>query len=370
MLNQRIDSYIEPLLKRVLETDKFGICFAPIQLESTSSSCDKAEGDRFKLLIPYAKHTVTWDIYFDSQRPKLGPDFIFNDDSFLIDTNIDALCHKVPSLAKWDVNNENALLNVLMELLLCYKQHQIELLQTQERIGMEYNLLMNSMEINVEDMEVILLPFGSKPTEARFLIRLSINVPKLEDETHTRENDTTMLCITFYGPTWNRINPQIFLSKYLEHVINKSYQLPHYPPDKLLSDYVVEVKKKLEEKVRLLVESEHQRKLFLARVLAVQHQSLVEYDSDKYSSMSFLIDKQDFTFLVNISLPPNFPSKRPTVTLTSVYHTTNARQPYKENLENFKYSSDWMLMEMIQEIFNSIDAHIDKFKQKSIRTCS
>ncbi|XP_076296830.1 BRISC and BRCA1-A complex member 2 [Lasioglossum baleicum] len=377
MLNQqythlsRIDSYIEPLLKRVLEANKLGICCGTIQVESTSSSCDKAEGDRFKLLIPYARHTITWDVLFDSQRPELGPDFIFNDDTFLIDMNIDTLSAKVPSLAKWNVNNENALLNVLMELLSCYRQHQIELLQKQERFEMEYSVLMNSTEIAQEDVEVILLPFGSKPTEARFLISLSIN-PQLDEEheTYGPENETAMLLVTFYGPNWNRIMPQIYFSKYLEYVLNKSYQLPHYLSDKLLNDYVVEIKKNIEEKIRSRVECRQKRKLFVMTALALQAKSVLEYDSKDYYYIAFLFVKKDFSSVVIITLSPNFPSIKPTITLKSPYHMTVDRQSYHENLENFKYSPKWFPVDMIDEIFKSINTNIDKFKLKSIQTCS
>lgn len=90
-----------------------------------SSSCGSVQGDRFKLSIPYARQNLTWNIFFDSQCPEMGPDFIFNDNTFLADMDVDALSTKVPSLAKWNPNDENALLNVLKELLSCYKQHQV-----------------------------------------------------------------------------------------------------------------------------------------------------------------------------------------------------------------------------------------------------
>lgn len=55
----------------------------------------------------------------------MGPDFIFNDNSFLADIDIDTLSVKVPSLTEWNPNDKHALLNVLIELLSCYKQHQV-----------------------------------------------------------------------------------------------------------------------------------------------------------------------------------------------------------------------------------------------------
>ena len=66
-----------------------------------------------------------WNVLFDSQCPEMGPDFIFNDQTFLMDPDIDILSTWVPSLVKWNPNNTDALLNVLMELLLYYKEHQV-----------------------------------------------------------------------------------------------------------------------------------------------------------------------------------------------------------------------------------------------------
>jgi len=66
-----------------------------------------------------------WNVLFDSQYPEIGPDFIFNDQNFLIDPDIDTLSSQVPSLVEWNPNNTDALFNVLVELLLYYKEHQV-----------------------------------------------------------------------------------------------------------------------------------------------------------------------------------------------------------------------------------------------------
>ncbi|CAN8008657.1 unnamed protein product, partial [Ixodes pacificus] len=39
--------------------------------------------DRFKLLLPYAGQSVTWEVIFQAHRPEFPPDFIFDDMSFL-----------------------------------------------------------------------------------------------------------------------------------------------------------------------------------------------------------------------------------------------------------------------------------------------
>ncbi|XP_078037659.1 NAD(P)HX epimerase isoform X1 [Augochlora pura] len=379
MLLGRIDSYIEPLLKRVLEANELEISgeqssrrlSRAIQIETISSSCDKAEADHFKLSIPYAKQTLTWNVFFDSQCPEMGPDFLFNDDTFLMDMNIDTLSARLPSLAKWNVNDQNALLNVLMELLLCYKQHQVQLLQKQDRLKGEYDMLMSSPSIAQEDVEVMLLPFGSKPMEATFLLSLSIDVSQLIDRPFQSQNDIAMLLVTFYGPNWNRIMRQIHFSKYLEQVLDgtSTLELPHYPIDKPLTHYVLETKKYIEEKVKSLVQILESRRLFIAAMLNYQRFSLIEYDACSFQSISLLLSDQDFHFMIDTKLPPSFPPHKPIVTIVSIYHMNNTRDPYSEIFE-FPYSAKWRPDRMVKEIFKQLMTYINKFKTNSVGFCS
>lgn len=102
-----------------------GVCCGLIKLDSVSSSCNKSKNDCFKLSIPYAGEHLVWSVLFDAQYPEMGPDFIFNDQNFLADPDINTLSTWIPSLTKWNPNDTDALLNVLSELLLYYKEHQV-----------------------------------------------------------------------------------------------------------------------------------------------------------------------------------------------------------------------------------------------------
>lgn len=106
----------------------------------------------------------------------------------------------------------------------------------------------------MEDIEVMLLPLGAKPTEARFLIRISMDFSRLPPRVNQSQNEEAMLIITFYGPDWNRIVPQLYLSKTLEEIFGglDSLHIPPFPPNKYLMDYVPEMKNVIEEKVYLV----------------------------------------------------------------------------------------------------------------------
>jgi len=84
-------------------------------------------GDRFKLIIPYAGQSVTWEIVFNSVLPHFPPDFHFDDDTFLSDPEIELIEETVPSLANWDCQDSKSLLKVICELLALYRKYQVSI---------------------------------------------------------------------------------------------------------------------------------------------------------------------------------------------------------------------------------------------------
>ncbi|EFN76708.1 BRISC and BRCA1-A complex member 2 [Harpegnathos saltator] len=366
-----IDPYTEPLLKRVLHSKRLGISYGGVKLNKGPTSCNKSSNDCYKLTIPYAYENLLWTVLFDSQYPEIGPDFIFNDQTFLMDPDIDILSTKVPSLVKWDPTDSDALLNVLVELLLYYKEHQIESLAQQgDRLQFEYSTLVGNTELHVDDIEVILLPLGGKPVEARFLIRISMDccLPPCVDKLHDNE---TMLHITFYGPDWNRIIPKLYLSKTLEKAFGgpDSLHLPPFPPTtKYLMDYVPEVKKYIEEKINAVVECFEKRKDFLAALLMIQSCSLLEYDTKEFDYCTIMLEQLDFHVLVHFYLPPGFPKESPQITLYSVYHMTPQGAMYKEVLEDVPYSPRWSMHQMVIKCLTHImDKAVPKFHKNSVK---
>ncbi|XP_029032777.1 BRISC and BRCA1-A complex member 2-like [Osmia bicornis bicornis] len=369
-----VESHIKPLLMDVLSTDKIGVCHGSVELHSVSSSCGKVEGDRFRLLIPYARQNLAWNVFFDSQYPEMGPDFIFNDNSFLVDTDINTLSVKVPSLTEWNPNDKHALLNVLIELLSCYKQHQMQLLQKQDKLQLECNMLMTSTEVKPEDVEMILLPFGSKPTEARFVISLSVDVSQLEARTYKSESDAAMLLIIFSGTDWNRIIAHIFFSKSLEEALGgpRALNLPPLPPNKFLIDYIPEVKKCITDKINSINQSLIKRREYISAILAVQFPSVQEWDSVKYSYITMVLsDQEDFHVMVKIELPAGFPNEKPIILLNSLYHMEGPHSAYSEVFEDFPYKVNWDSFFKVKKLLLCIKHAIKSFKQNTVKNyCS
>lgn len=356
-------------MQRVLQNQKLGVCYDVIGMDAISSSCGKANGDCFKLSIPYAKQNLDWNVLFNSLCPEMGPDFIFNDESFFSDIDIDKLQSDVPSLANWNANDKDALLNVLTELLSCYKQHQIELLSKQSRLELEYRVLVESTGIEISDVEIILLPLGGKPTEARFLINLTVDVSELPERSNSTDDCMAQLIVTFSGENWNRIQPELRFSKSLDNLlgVTSGLRVPPFPADKCLMDYVPEIRKFIEKKVNTVVENLNKKSLFISCVLLRQLEAVIEYDTVEFNFVSLLLDDKEFKYLVMIQLPTGFPEDRPLITLQSIYHQTPQQAMYSETLEDFPYRSKWQQDKMVDSILECLEVAVQKFKTNCIK---
>ena len=101
-----------------------GACRRQLKILDFQSKDGKVT-DCIDLAVPYADQVLKWTILFDTERPELGPDFFFNDETFLADPNVETLMKCVPSLANWNYLDSNSLLVVVKELLLYYKEYQV-----------------------------------------------------------------------------------------------------------------------------------------------------------------------------------------------------------------------------------------------------
>nr|XP_050854993.1 BRISC and BRCA1-A complex member 2-like [Vespula vulgaris]XP_050854994.1 BRISC and BRCA1-A complex member 2-like [Vespula vulgaris]XP_050854996.1 BRISC and BRCA1-A complex member 2-like [Vespula vulgaris] len=370
-----IDTYFEPFLNSVLSKDRLGVGWGVIKLDSIFSSCGKTKGDSFKLSIPYAGQNLVWNVLFDSQYPELGPDFIFSDETFLMDPDIENLSRYVPSLAKWDYKNNNALLKVIVELLSYYKEHQVQLLKKQgQRLNLEYSMLIET--VPQEDIEVILLPMGTKPIEAYFSIRLDIDFSQLPTRINQSQNDAAMLLVTFCGPDWNCVVPNLYLSQSLEETFSgaASLHIPPFLPNSYLTAYIPKVKELIMDKINTIVQCYESRKKFVSALLLLQRDSIIEYDAVEFHDITLLLEHRDFYFLVHFHLTSMFPMEKPSIKLQSVYHMTAQGNLYSEELNN-NYNCSiitniqrWNPRQMISKILMYIiEKEVPKFQEKSTK---
>ncbi|XP_043270772.1 BRISC and BRCA1-A complex member 2-like [Venturia canescens] len=365
MLNQNqinlpdIDEAFEKFVRRVLETQTFGVTRKPIELRCVSSS-SKKKADRFTFAIPYARHTLQWTVLFNSNCPEMGPDFEFHDELFLANPDCDTIETHIPSLANWEAIKPDSLLCVLNELTLCYKQHQIDLLSRNEQhLHLQYTTLIDNADVCSKDVEIILLPDAESPNEVRFVIQLAMDFSRLPGRSHNAVNDAAMLTITYQQQNWNKGIPLLHLSTTLEETFNKAgfsnLSIPPLSRDQSVVDYVTHMKKMISDKIDSIIDCYEKRMNFVSTLLFFQRRNVVEYDATDFTRITILLEEQDFYFLVHFILSPTFPAQQPNVMLQSIYHVNpKTDELVTHPVSRMLYSPRWESKRMIAEILKQV----------------
>lgn len=359
----RVRCYLKNLLEHTMQNLTTP---HPIQLVSASHGGPK-DGtkqlcDRFKISLPYAGQTVTWEVIFQAHKPELPPDFIFDDTSFV--PNIE----EVPSLCEWDSEDDQALTNVIQELLEQYRKHQVSMLDDSPRLQFEYSSLVHQSDIPESNIQVHLNK-KNPGSPVRFWIRLPIDFSKLPP-VFAKENlseDMAVLQVTFQSPEGSRILPQLFLSPRVEALGGSlAVKLPSFNKDSCLMDYVPQVKELLEKKVEQVSTSFAKRKEYVAAFLNLFGRNLLEFDAEGFASLSFLFEHDDFFFILIIAIPRTFPQDKPSLTFQSAYHTS-CGWPYSITCTDYPYSPRWEASEMADRARTFVMDYVPSFQTSSLK---
>ncbi|XP_051165413.1 BRISC and BRCA1-A complex member 2-like [Leptopilina boulardi] len=371
MLNQSnqnihapLDTYVQPLLSRVLETQRFGAFRRQITLHDVKTK-DGLKSDCIDLVVPYADISLKWTLLFDSEFPELGPDFIFNDE-FLSNPDVNTLMDYVPSLYNWNYCDSNSLLLVLKELLTYYKKKQIELIKCRcpEKLIFEYEQLIQL--VKEENVEVII-----KSSEVKFFIRLKIDFSRIPQKNkYHSQSDAVMLLVTFSGSDYSNIVPSLFLTKTIENILGNQENLtiPPYPPNELLIVYVPTIVAFLKDKVEALILNCKKKCDFIATLLTVLRGSMIEYDALEFNQATFLVEKKDFHFFIHFRVPSGFPRERPEILMESAYHMDQSGKMITQTIVKYPYNSQVDSLTMIQAILTHIEEkEVEPFQQMCTR---
>lgn len=373
---------VQPYIKEVLYSGNVGICAGNLKIDDIQSGRPTVEtshyGDRFKLVIPFAGQSITWEIVFNSVVPHFPPDFCFDDDTFLSDPEMGMIEEGVPSLANWDHQDSKSLLHVICELLALYRKHQVSLLNDFSRLQFEYSSLVCQTAVSEEDVEVLI---GSRSGGVKsrllggavnFLIRLNIDfsdLPPVQTGEDSGESAAVLL-VTFHPPEGSRITPQLYLSPRVEKALggSASFHLPPFPSGSCLMDYVPIVAEQMRERVSAMSATYERKKEYLAAFCYRMGKAMLEFDPVTFSRASFLLECRDFYFLLHVSLPMHFPRDRPNFILQSVYHSSYGK-PYKTRCEDYPYSPRWEPGEMVERACAYITSFVEVFQHTSIHSC-
>ncbi|XP_052769437.1 BRISC and BRCA1-A complex member 2-like [Mya arenaria] len=358
------------LVIKLMRDCEVGICAGHVKLSDLNCGCptvSDAPGkcDRFKVTIPFAGQTLTWEVLFDEQNPEDPPDFIFGSDEFF--PNIDRL----PSLVDWDFSEPASLTHVINELVIEYRRYQERLVSEIERLNFEYTSLLEGTAVTPDTMEIHVSRTENRVGPINFLIKLHVDFSKIP-EYMVKLNlgeDAALLLVTYHTAEGSRITPQLYMSHRLEKALGggNNLRIPVFPEQSCLSDYVQDVTLLLQNKVDTIVNCFEKRRDYINAFLEQFGRSVLEFDSVSFTKVGFLFEWHDFFFMVNIELPAMFPKEKPSLTLQSIYHEQKGR-PYSEPYPDYPYSPRWNGAEMADRIRQYILEHIGTFQKKSV-TC-
>lgn len=355
---------LHPVIKTVISCDNFGISKHGIRAVAY---------DRTTLLleIPYAMRILKWEVHFLEDNLAFAPDFIFEED-FLEDPGDDVLEQHVRALSTWNVEDSDALLNVVKQFLDLYTKQQLRVLTDDGRFTQIYSeyreLLQSDNDIkasNVEmsvyrgfvhiyiaiDVDFSKLPPYSFPLVFSEIMDVTENMAYLHIGIDANYN--ARRCLS-----------NLQLSPQVEVVLGGSAALglPVFTVDTSLAHYVAQVQILLQEKVSTIVDHYHKKMDFILKLLALDNIIVLEYDVSKFEQVSFLVGEGNDVAQVIISIDAAFPKERPKVKVFSIYQQEVNGKPKYVNVHSYVYNSKLSTPEMINNIMSKLQETMRNFK--------
>ncbi|CAL4073658.1 unnamed protein product [Meganyctiphanes norvegica] len=310
--------------------------------------------------LPFAGTMFTIKLLFHLHEPWMPPDMNFSDQHFFSYITPKILEEDVPSLNAWDYREEDIICQLLSQLLMVYKNYQLERIEEDDVLMFEYQSLIKNLQIGAGDIEVLIC--GQRASS--MVVRLPLN---LRDVPPVLVNNNPglavcILLITFHDND-GTFTPKLYMSRRVDNLIggHRTLCLPSVPQGTCLSDYVERVMELLEERVRKSVQRFEIRKQFIAQVLCQFGCAVMEYDAERFYKIVLKFEWQDFHFLAFINLPVQFPTECPSVVLQSLYHL-GTKEPVSQPIRDLKFNATWPSEAMVQKIRVAIIDNIASFQ--------
>lgn len=365
--------YFAPKIRHFVEyavtEGELGILPGTLRVFDASSGCpqhiDQRRFDRFKMLVPFAGQSLTWEVIFDCNCPDEPPDFIFGPE----DEDFFPQMDEIESLCSWDAARPESLLCLIKELLVFYNQRNICRVSTRQRLQQDLASLLQSTHIQPDNLEIFVTGSESRPGPVYIVLKLQVDfsgIPAYLVQGNPGD-DQAVLTFTYQSPESTRVTSEMHLSPKVENALGGAscLRIPTYSSNTLLGDYVSSVLQMLQSKVKQVVSGFEKRKEYVAAFLSHFGQSVLEVDLQTFKSMSFLFEWNDFFFTFSVMLPVYFPTDIPSFIFQSVYHEAKGR-PYYEINNTFPYSPRWGANEMAARAKAFILDHISKFQRSSV----
>lgn len=359
------DATLRPVIKTVMSCDNFGISKHRIKVTPRDRT-------HVQLEIPYATRVLTWEVFFLADNLTFAPDFYFNDE-FLEDPDPDVLESYVPTLSSWNVEDSDALLNVLKELLALYRHEQQRILASDLRLAklyLEYKELLqsdndvknNSVEINIRGGIVNFLiamniDFSCLPPYCFPLVFSDIMDPGENFAFLHISIDANPNSRRGQSPAVLRLSPQVELAL----GGSATMSIPLLSMDTNMCQYVTQVHDLLKDKVATVADHYNRKMEFIQQMLSLTNVSIQEYDVVKHDQISILFGENDDVVQVTISMDAAFPRERPKVKVNSIYKEQNGK-PKTINVQSYLYNPNLPAEAIINNIFAKLRETMKTFK--------
>ncbi|XP_055926237.1 BRISC and BRCA1-A complex member 2-like isoform X1 [Argiope bruennichi] len=358
--------HIQKHAQVLLTEPNIGLCRRQVEIfnpKPSFPSYDEEESncDKFQLVIPYAGVKLECMVIFQSSAPDCPPDFVFSDERFFAPLN------QVESLCSWDVRKPDALLKVLKEIMQFYKKKQIQILDSYEQLSFEYLCLFQLQNFNEDDIEILVPDEEGSPVI--FLIKLHVDYCQLFPDYYRDESDTRdypLLLVFFPNRDSNRSYLRVYLSKKTQSIvtIDENFQLPDDVTDNYLTRYIIALENELKTKIQLAASRYERRRMYFVKFLTHFDKCIIKYDSTLYTTMTLLLEEGDFYFILEITLPDDFPIGTPALLFRSVYHYYK-KDPFTASVDNYPYCPTWPLQKVLEETIKFITEYVPLFRQDS-----
>jgi len=293
----------------------------------------------------------------------MAPDFIFDESQDYSWVSLD----KVQAIKRWNPHNQNALLEIVLELLTMYKNYQNSLVGNLpfNRLQFEYNTIVAQ---GFEDVQFL---FRKDLGEVRCFIPLFFKVPLPENASESMKKSILYPPGLFLRWSTNSmatnpsskdsVIPSIMIwapvNSYWENIM-ANLKLPTWDSDMCTVTYIPTIRDILE---KLICEFTTRKRLIDALIKGYGHP--LEYDSYNHQKVSFFFDYNSHGFVTLFSIPIDFPAKPPTITISSILHTKVGKLLSK-SFNDYPYSPRWPPEEYVERMrafLISVQQHFKKW---------
>ncbi|KAL1451518.1 hypothetical protein WDU94_005885 [Cyamophila willieti] len=255
---------------------------------------DQKYQDMFILSVPICEDQVLdWQVILNEFKPSLRPDFKVFNSGFA-----QFLCNNMlrTGLFHYDVNNEDAILNIVNRLREMYIEYVLSYLRGPSSL---YDNISSTLDVLDCPHELVL-----SHNLVHFSLRLPLLFSRLELGLAPSEL-TVSLTLSAPYPHGSDLDFQsrVHMSEKLsEQIGGDQLKYPQYGRDKPMLKYIYAVIGRIQDHIDSLAAQQLQRKRFIFSLLTVAGVSVLEWDAIHFQSVSFLFNTEQFYWMVFLEI--------------------------------------------------------------------